>query len=264
MKILFSEAPPDYHSYTFPYAVWAFPEHDETPADVMERGFLPSSPSLDRFYLCRHLRVRLDRFTPSSENRRILRKGSRFRMRLCARSDFEYTEARRRFFKRYADSRFGKDKMSYERLDRLFKARIVTHLLVVDDSELDREVGVATLYVEPPRAVYYYYAFYDLDLMRQNLGIYMMTAAVQLFAEDGFQHCYLGTVYSRNALYKTQFSGAQFFNGFEWVDDMAQLKYLLERDAEPHSHLLEDPQFLERFYTPTAVNEIAKRHGYSV
>ena len=184
-------------------------------------------------------------------------------MRLVNRSEFEYTEARRRFFKAYADRRFGGDKMPYERLDRLFHAQVVSHLLVFDDTESNREVGVAALYVEPPRLVYYYYAFYDLDLFRENLGIYMMTSAVQLFAEQGLHYCYLGTVYSRNALYKAQFSGAQFFNGFEWVDDMAQLKYLLERDAEPQSHLLEDPWFLERFYSPP-VAEIAKRHGYPV
>ena len=75
MKLLFSEAKADYANYIFPYAVWAFPEAGETPADLFNAGFLPSSRNLDRFYMCRHVRVRLAQFTPSSENRRILRKG---------------------------------------------------------------------------------------------------------------------------------------------------------------------------------------------
>ncbi len=263
MKILFSEARPDYASYTFPYAVWAFPEEGETPADIMGRGFLPSSPNLDRFYLCRHVRVALDRFYPSSENRRILRKGARFRMQLVARSDFEYTDARRRFFKEYADRRFGTDKMPYDRLDRLFRGAVTTHLLLFHDTESDREVGAATLYLEPPHLVYYYYAFYDLDLIRQHLGIYMMTAAIRFFAGQGIERCYLGTVYNRNALYKTQFGGAEFFNGFDWTDDMDQLKYLIDKDNKATGHLLEDPNFIERFYTPP-VKQIAERKGYSV
>ena len=33
MKLAFSESQPDYDHYIFPYAVWAFPERGETPAD---------------------------------------------------------------------------------------------------------------------------------------------------------------------------------------------------------------------------------------
>ena len=75
MKLLFSEQNSDYEHYQFPYAVWAVPEAGETPADIFNAGFLPSSRNLDRFYLCRQVRVNLAKFKPSSENRRILRKG---------------------------------------------------------------------------------------------------------------------------------------------------------------------------------------------
>ena len=75
MKLLFSEHKPDYGNYIFPYAIWAVPERGESPADIFNAGFLPSSRNLDRFYLCRHVRVNLEKFKPSSENRRVLRKG---------------------------------------------------------------------------------------------------------------------------------------------------------------------------------------------
>ena len=48
MKLLFSEQNSDYEHYQFPYAVWAFPEPGETPADLFDAGFLPSSRNLDR------------------------------------------------------------------------------------------------------------------------------------------------------------------------------------------------------------------------
>ena len=89
MKLLFSEATPDYANYIFPYAIWAFPEQDETPADLFNAGFLPSSRNLDRFYLCRQVRVNLAKFQPSSENRRILRKGGGLTSMLIPRSEFE-------------------------------------------------------------------------------------------------------------------------------------------------------------------------------
>ena len=64
MKLAFSESQPDYGHYIFPYAIWAFPEPGETPADFFSRGFLPSSRELDRFYLCRQVRVNLRQFGP--------------------------------------------------------------------------------------------------------------------------------------------------------------------------------------------------------
>jgi hypothetical protein len=61
---------------------------------------------------------------------------------------------------------------------------------------------------------------------------------------------YLGTCYSQAALYKTQFAGAEFFNGFRWSDDMDELKFIIKRDKkELTQHLLETEEFREKFYS---------------
>jgi arginyl-tRNA--protein-N-Asp/Glu arginylyltransferase len=249
VKLLFSEHKSDYGHYQFPYAVWAVPEAGEKPSDIFNAGFLPSSRNLDRFYLCRQVRVVLSQFRPSSENRRILRKGAGFEARLVPRNQYHYTPERRQFFKSYADVKFGKDVMSFQRLDALFASPIISHLLVFTDAESGAEIGVATLYVEGGQLAYYYYAFYDLAYHPCNLGMFMMTWAVRLFAQLGCSHLYLGTCYSENALYKTQFSGAQFFNGFRWSNDLDELKFILNRDqASLHEHLLEAQAFRDEFY----------------
>jgi hypothetical protein len=60
---------------------------------------------------------------------------------------------------------------------------------------------------------------------------------------------YLGSCYSENALYKTQFSGAEFFNGFRWSHNLKELKYLLKRDKPgAEQHLVETKEFQEQFY----------------
>lgn len=249
MKLLFSEAQADYAHYIFPYVIWAFPEPGETPADLFNAGFLPSSRNLDRFYLCRQVRVRLAKFQPSSENRRILRKGTGLQVELVPRAAFAYTPARREFCLRYAAAKFGPDVMPGERLDALFAAPLVTHLLVFRDAPAGREVGLATLYLEPPALAFYYYAFYDLAYAGRSLGMFMMTAAVKLLAESGLAHVHLGSCYSENARYKTQFAGAEFFNGFRWSDNPAELKYLLRRgQTPPLEHLLESAEYRETFY----------------
>lgn len=265
MKLLFSEAHPDYGHYIFPYAVWAFPEPGETPADLFRHGFLPSSRNLDRFYLCRHLRVNLRRFALSSENRRILRKGQGIEQALVARSEFEYGAARREFFKDYADRRFGRDVMTYERLDGLFAGKVTTHAMVFTDAADRREVGVVTLYLQPQAMAYYSYAFYDLGYSDRNLGLYMMTAAVCRFAELGFEHLYLGTCYLASAMYKTQFKGIEFFNGVRWSENLAELKHLVRRgQVEQPQHLLESMEYRAEFLQglePAALGAVSVFRG---
>jgi arginyl-tRNA--protein-N-Asp/Glu arginylyltransferase len=249
MKLLFSEQKSDYDHYQFPYAIWALPEAGESPADIFNAGFLPSSRNLDRFYLCRQIRVNLGKFKPSSENRRILRKGEGIEVKVVPREKYDYTPERRQFFKTYADIKFGKDVMSFERLDSLFNSPIISHLLVFTDTKTGAEIGVATLYMEDKELAYYYYAFYDLNYYARNLGMFMMTSAVALFAEKNFKHLYLGTCYSQTALYKTQFPGAEFFNGFRWSNDLDELKFIIKRDKkELYQHLLETEEYREEFY----------------
>jgi hypothetical protein len=108
---------------------------------------------------------------------------------------------------------------------------------------------VATLYLESRELAYYYYAFYDLNYYARNLGMFMMTSAVALFAGRGFRHLYLGTCYSQNALYKTQFAGSEFFNGFRWSGDLDELKFIIRRDKKDlGQHLLETGEYRDEFY----------------
>lgn len=264
MKLLFSEQSSDYGHYLFPYSIWALPEPGETPADLFAAGFLPSSRQLDRFYLCRQVRVNLSKFAPSSENRRILRKGAGFEARLLTRAEFDYSPARRQFFKTYADAKFGAEVMSFERLDGLFAAPIISHLLVFTDSATGQEVGVATLLLQGSALAYYYYAFYDLNYHARNLGMFMMTSAAVLLAGRGTTQLYLGTCYSRAALYKTQFTGAEFFNGFRWSDNLDELKFILERDRPGLTeHLLENAEFRDQFHGGD-LGRIAATSGFRV
>lgn len=249
MKLMFSEQRADYERYEFPYVVWAVPDPDETPADLLAAGFMPTAPDLSRYHLCRHIRVPLTGWRPSSENRRILRKGQQVSVELVPRSEFAFTHERREFCKRYADAVFGEGVMSEARLDAHFGGRSVTHVLLFIDQPTGSEVGAATAYVEEGRAAGYWYAFYDTSYRPRNLGMFMMTSAVALFAERGLAHLYLGTCYSRSALYKTQFAGVEFFNGFRWSSDLTELRYLVQRtEAGSPRELLETADYLERFY----------------
>ncbi len=264
MKLLFSEYKSDYTNYIFPYAIWAIPEPHETPAMIFASGFLPSSTEFERFYLCRHVRIDLNCFEVSSENRRIVRKCENIEFRLVPRGQFEYTKRWRKFCKTYTDIKFGKDVMTSDRLDSVFNSRIVSHVLIFTDTKTKKDVGLVTLYLEKESLAYYYYSFYDLNYYAQNLGIFLMTSAVDYFSEAGFKHIYLGTCYSRTALYKTQFKGAEFFNGFHWSDDLKELKFLIERDkGTVNKHLIETKAYQLEFYDGD-LSRIVDNNGFPV
>lgn len=249
MKLVFSETRSDYSRYLYPYVIWALPEPGESPADFFRRGFLPASPRMDRYYLCRNLRLPLAQWRPSSENRRILRKGAGIAVELVPRAAFDYSAARREAWKAYADVRFGDDIMSFERLDTLMTSPVISHLLHFTDPVAGRELGTALLFLEEPALAYYYFAFYDLAGLGRNLGMYMMTRAAGFFADRGVAHLHLGTCYSERARYKTQFDGIEFCNGFQWSTDLDELKFQLHRDTQQIGrHLFDVPEYLDRFY----------------
>lgn len=264
MKLLFSESQPDYGRYLYPYVIWALPEEGEAPADLFNAGFLPAVRGLEQFCLCRNVRVDLGKFELSSENRRILRKGAGVGLKLLPRAEFELTPARRDFYLAYADVRYGKDVMPPERLDLVFNSPLATHVLLFTDAQSGGELGAAVLYLELPRLAFYRYSFYDLKHFNRSLGMFMMTSAVELFAARGARHVYLGTCYSERALYKTQFAGVEFFNGFRWSDNLAELKYLLQQDQKEHSrHLLEREDY-RRDFCPGGLRKISEPNVFRV
>ncbi|HVY69743.1 MAG TPA: hypothetical protein VHH73_07415 [Verrucomicrobiae bacterium] len=263
MKLLFSEYKSDYSRYHYPYVIWGIPEAGETPALFFQNGFMPGSPKLDRFVLCRQLRVPLAQFSPSSENRRILRKGEGARIELIPGAQFDFSAERRARWRAFADERFGENVMSERRLDNLLAGGVITHVLHYTEAATGRELGDALMYVEEPAMAFYFYAFYDLEWFQRNLGMFMMTGALRFFRERGLGHLYLGTCYSQRALYKTQFPGIQFFNGFRWSGDLAELKYMITREQGAiEKHLLETEEFREQFYGGQVANAAA--FGFAV
>ncbi|KOR33503.1 hypothetical protein TI05_00710 [Achromatium sp. WMS3] len=248
MKLLFSEYKSDYHNYIFPYVICAIPEAGDTPAAIFAQGFLPSSRDMQRYYMCRQVRVRLANFKLSSENRRIIRKGANIEYRYIAKADFKYTQTWQQFCKTYADIKFGQNIMTYERLDSLFQTDMITHFLIFTDQETQQDIGIVTLYVEDTKLAYFYYSFYDLDYHNKNLGMFIMTTAVELFSKSGQEFLYLGSCYSKNALYKTQFSGMEFFNGSHWSTNLKELKFLIARDqGTVTQHLIENEEYQRLF-----------------
>lgn len=258
MKLFFSEHQSNYESYIYDYAIWAFPEEGEKPSDIMEKGFLPASLMLDRFYLCRNIRVSLEEFKPSSENRRIKRKGEGISCQLIKREDFDFNQQRQDFCHDYAEKKWGQGVMDYDRLNRTMSSPVISDVLVF--SEAGKEIGYVAMYTEGTELAYYYYSFYDLKHPFRSLGMFMMISAIEYFKEQSLKYIYLGTCYSRKATYKTQFVGVSFFNGYKWSRDIGELKYLVDRQEKekPSGHLLDTPHYINEYHDGDLGNMVSK------
>lgn len=261
MKLLFSEATPDPAHYVYPYVVWGFLEPGETPADAFAAGFLPGSPELDRFYLVRQIRIPLQEWKPSSENRRVLRKAHRWRAELIPRTAFDYSPARRAAWLAFAEARFGPGVMPAARLDRLMSGAVVTHLLQFTDDPTGADAGTVLLFLEAPRVAFYYFAFQTPAPEVRPAGMAMMTRAVEQFAQAGWTHLHVGSCYSEKALYKVQFEPLEFFNGVRWSRNLNELKHLV-RVTPPDRHRLETPEFLA--FQPAPLGELAQDTRFRV
>lgn len=257
MKILLSEARPDYAGYVFPYAVWGFPEPGETPATALSLGFLPSSRDLSRYYLCRQVRVPLEGFAPNSENRRILRKGEAIGMEILPLAEFEATPERIDLCLLAATARWTSPP-SRERIESTFRKPYTTHVAVFRDPD-GAECGIVSLLLDGT-AAFYSNAFPRVGHPFASLGMFLMTETVQKLSARGLSHVHLGTCYTRSALYKTAFDGVEFFDGLRWSGDLESLKRLLERQDSGAGHLLEDEQWVERFL-PEGLEGAARDSG---
>lgn len=228
MKFIFSESNPDYKNYTYPYAIWAIPESATEVVELYERGFLPSHKP--RFCLTRSTRITLSKFKLTYRARRKLKICQDVDMELTDTSKFEMTSSTEQMCLQCASLRFGKGVVDEQRLSRIMSPGNATHVMHFTTGK--KTVGLVTINIIENIA-HYNFAFYDTTLPKKSLGTFMLTATADYFSQRHYSHLYMGTCYGKRFLYKTHFEGFEFFNGAHWSSNIDELKFLIDRPAQP-------------------------------
>jgi arginine-tRNA-protein transferase len=237
MKIFFSESKPEYQSYTFNYGIYCIKESHDELTNIYQSGFLPYSAntalSYEVFYLARSLRVDLDRFDDTSENRRVNRKIEPLNIQLEILNKEEVLVADQGFFpfcEEYISSRIG-EAMTAARLKYILKLTSGTHIFRFTK---DTEVVGYVLAVIDSQIVHYWFSFFELELMKtHSLGKWMMWSVIRWALDNQKKHVYLGTTYGEKALYKVRdHKGLSFFDGNSWNQDMDLLKTWCKTDQD--------------------------------
>ncbi|PJC76078.1 hypothetical protein CO010_03665 [Candidatus Shapirobacteria bacterium CG_4_8_14_3_um_filter_39_11] len=261
MKLFFSEFKDDYDKYHFPYQVWLLKEAEDLEETIYQSGFLPMRHLPHVYYLSRSLRVNLERFDLTSENRRILNKTVDFEADLIPLSDFDYTPAVQKMCKDYAGKKIGRGVFSSQSIKNIFKNGVFNYVFVFKKTVDQSEVGYAVCFIGG-NLIQYAHSFYKSDYISQNLGARMMLQAVIWAKQNQKKYAYLGTCYQKESLYKTEFKGVEFFNGFRWNDNLPELKKLI-LGLDEEEYLLKNQKFITEFY-PDGLENLLSKYGVRV
>ncbi|HKG03127.1 MAG TPA: hypothetical protein VKB03_08085 [Conexibacter sp.] len=238
MRVVFSECRSDEARYLSPYQVLAYLEAGERPSDAFAAGFLPRTPELGRFYLSRSVRVDLSRYGDDARTRRVQRKCHGIDAELAPAAHFAFDDEWRALFRSYMAERRSAPP-SVEAFASRLRAAGTTDVLVFVDRRAERRVGLATLYLEPEAALWGT-SIYATAYLDRSIGRFMVAKVIETARRAGCRFAYLGNVYRREHLYKCRFPGTEFFNGWSWSDDHAELRFLLEhREVSGEEHLLD-------------------------
>lgn len=225
MKIFSSEFGHNYGSYTFAYAHYAKREAGDSLAQIYDLGYLPYSAArgvTDTLYMARSGRVPLGIWKMTSENRRIAKKfDGTFEKKRIPVSEFTFDETFYSFCLDYFAQRHGEKTMPRERLELILTCNLISTIV-----EYTQAGKVAAYAFEVSDGIigHYWFSFYDLTLVQQSLGLWLMLDCVRDAQAAGLTHYYLGTVYGEKALYKTNFEPLEWWTGQGWSTDLKALK----------------------------------------
>jgi hypothetical protein len=254
MKLLFSEYPPEYKNYYFPYHIWGMEESSSERDLLLNRGFLPTRFKIGLWYLARSSRIHMSNFAEASENRRIRKQTENFSFQVVPIQEFSKNTKTDEIIARYTKEIIDIS-LSPAAQKRIFSPHLSNFVFVWFSSESSEIIGFSPIMVTD-HSVFYWYGFYLPEYHRTGLGIRMMLEAIAWTKSNGSQYTYVGTVYTSGSLYKTNFSGFEFFNGLQWRNNIDELKYLIDRDTQTTDDLLKDEQWRKKFYNSASLSRL--------
>jgi arginine-tRNA-protein transferase len=234
MKIFRSESIADYKTYTFNYAIYCQQENEYEIDEIYNLGFLPYSNNLDlkipTYYLARSLRVELERFVPTSENRRVIKKMNELNpsIQVVDKKDFKNDDSFQKFCLDYASIRFD-GAMPKERFNYIYHWKPLQKIFQFTD--VNNNLLGYVFAIVTDKSLHYWFSFYNMEYSRMGLGKWMMFSVIEWAKQNHLQNVYLGTCYGEKAMYKMRdFKGLAFFDGNTWNQDMKLLKQKCKTD----------------------------------
>ncbi len=178
----------------------------------------------------RSLRIDLQKFELSSENKRVLKKTEELKLSASAIPYAEYEWTIHKMGKEFYETKFGEKTFSAQKIKELItdKDKSNFNKLFVYNKD-GKNIGYC-IALETKNILHYCYPFYqisDFQFRISNLGMGMMLKAIVWAKENGKKYVYLGSFQRPTDTYKLQFAGLEWFDGKNWQTDLDGLKKLV-------------------------------------
>lgn len=200
-------------------------------SEMYNNGFVFTRLGKGIMQQTRSLRINLDKFELSSENRRILRKTESLSYNAKTIPYEGYTWEIHKLGKDYYSTKFGDSTMSASKIKELFTDSNISNMNLAFEYIYEQASCGYCLCYQNEDLLHYSYPFYDLNLTKDysNLGMGMMLKAILWSFENNHEYLYLGSVVAKESLYKLQFKGLEWFNTEtkSWSEDLEALKNLI-------------------------------------
>ncbi len=175
----------------------------------------------------RILRIDLNQFKLSSENKRILKKTEDLSLFVAPIPYDNYDWAIHKMGKDFYEHKFGVKTFSAQKIKELITDRNKSNFNKLFIYYKSGENLGYCISLETASILHYCYPFYNLESNYPNLGMGMMLKAVMWAKENNKKYIYLGSAQRPADTYKLQFSGLEWFDGKKWSEDLIKLKKLL-------------------------------------
>ncbi len=218
--------------------------YDENIDSLYNEGYVFTRLGKGVMTQTRSLRIDLDKFELSSENRRVLKKIEGLNLNITAIPYKQYAWQIGKMAKDFYDTKFGKGIFSANKIKELLTSpksnfnTLLVYSLPPNRGELEGgPIGYAICYANS-KIIHYSYPFYRLqpatdDLpatsyqLPANTGMGMMIMAIMAAKQNGKKYIYLGSAQRPTDVYKLQFKGVEWFDGGKWNTDLKKLKEIL-------------------------------------
>ncbi len=177
----------------------------------------------------RSVRINLEQFELSSENRRILKKTEGLVLDAVPLPYSNYHWSIGKMGKDFYEQKFGDGTFSANKLKELMTDTEKSHFNLLLRYTLNNEILGYSICYQNDTVLHYCYPFYNLETAPKDIGMGMMLRAIMYAKEHNKKHVYLGSAQRPSDTYKLQFTGIEWFNGKNWEKNQEELKILLQK-----------------------------------
>ncbi len=199
---------------------------------MYSRGYVFTRIGKGIMHQTRSVRIDLSKFELSSENRRILKKVSDITLARTNLPLAEYDFKLGKLAKDFYDTKFGPGIMSALKVKEMLTDSTKSNfnnLLTYSLHPSTPPLGYCIAYTNTD-ILHYSYPFYDLNASPKDMGLGMMTQAIEYAQNTGKKYIYLGSLQRPTDTYKLQFKGLEWFDGSSWSTDIEKVREILSAE----------------------------------